>query len=627
MVSARVVLACLSVCLSVCLSGPLGRVLAHFRLSHHPNDCPVDFVEENRLVQCAYCRQWFTRMGQHSSKCPASRISSSVRSTDVGVTPTHSSVASEAAPSRAAVGGGSLAQVTVVSAQSSSSIGSQDQVDAWAWLDTITADEILKCIPARTIQYVQPVLRSSFFDCCMIALHKIEENPEYDGGWKLLMLLPRMLLNPHPRGKYGIREVKAIHQRFLHFHWKELLHLQKTKPHVKSGIKKNQCAVDWKCKAALKSIKSGELSRAARILTSNGLALPSEGTVESLKRKHPIRSEDIVSNDVDASMSISLKKTIFLEAIKKSPRGSAPGPSGWRYEHVRLLLGNSLTSDLLFEVCCLIAKGQIPPSMVPLITSSRLIALPKGNGDVRPIAIGETLRRLSAKAICLQLRSSFSSYFSPQQHGVATRGGSEMLVHHVQRLLEENPEFGVLKTDISNAFNCVSRKHLLQEVAAHFSELYGHVKQMYGQSSPLLYFNGHSTCMIESQEGVQQGDPLGPALFSLAIHPIICKAQEKSTTTTVLAYLDDIFVVGPSDQAEDLLGEMKSDLARINLNICDRKCEYYLPPMSMGTFHQFVSLHLVWTYWVFQWGVIVMSNHVVLRLLLVEKSSVLSWET
>ena len=66
---------------------------------------------------------------------------------------------------------------------------------------------------------------------------------------------------------------------------------------------------------------------------------------------------------------------------------------------------------------------------------------------------------------------------------------------------------------------------------------------MYGQSSPLLYFNGHNTCIIESQEGVQQGDPLGPALFSLAIHPIICKAQEKSTTTTVLAYLDDIFVV------------------------------------------------------------------------------------
>ena len=299
--------------------------------------------------------------------------------------------------------------------------------------------------------------------------------------------------------------------------------------------------------------------------------------MERLKQKHPVRSENIVFNDVDANSPISLKRAIFLEAIKKVPRGSGAGPSGWRYEHLRLLMENLLTSDLLFEVCCLLAKGKLPSNVIPLIASSRLIALPKGNGDVRPIAIGETLRRLTAKVICLQLRPSFSSYFSPLQHGVATRGGSEMLVHHVQRLLEENPEFGVLKTDVSNAFNSVSRQHLLQEVASHFPELYGHVKQMYGQSSPLLYFNGHNTCIIESQEGVHQGDPLGPALFSLVIQPIICKAQEMHSATTVLAYLDDIFVVGPSAQAENLLVELKSDLNSINLNICDRKCEFYLP--------------------------------------------------
>ena len=150
-----------------------------------------------------------------------------------------------------------------------------------------------------------------------------------------------------------------------------------------------------------------------------------------------------------------------------------------------------------------------------------------------------------------------------------------MLVHHVQRLLEENPEFGVLKTDVSNAFNSVSRQHL-QEVGSHFPELYGHVKQMYGHSGPLLYFNGHNTCIIESQEGVHQGDPLRPAL--LVIHPIICKAQETYAATTVLAYLDDIFIVGPGDQAENLLAEMKSDLLdSINMNICNRKCEFYLP--------------------------------------------------
>ena len=53
---------------------------------------------------------------------------------------------------------------------------------------------------------------------------------------------------------------------------------------------------------------------------------------------------------------------------------------------------NQLTSDLLFEDCCLIAKGELRSNVIPMIALSRLIALPKGNGDVRPIGIGETLR-------------------------------------------------------------------------------------------------------------------------------------------------------------------------------------------------------------------------------------------
>ena len=61
----------------------------------------------------------------------------------------------------------------------------------------------------------------------------------------------------------------------------------------------------------------------------------------------------------------------------------------------------------------------------------RLIALRKSNGDVRPIAIGETLRRVTAKAICLQKRDDFSDYFQPLQHGVATPSGQELLSHHI----------------------------------------------------------------------------------------------------------------------------------------------------------------------------------------------------
>ena len=76
-----------------------------------------------------------------------------------------------------------------------------------------------------------------------------------------MLLLPMMLLRPHQRGKCGIREIKATHNRFLHFHWKELLYLHNSKPLVKSGVRKGDlCAVDGQCKASLRSIKSDELS-------------------------------------------------------------------------------------------------------------------------------------------------------------------------------------------------------------------------------------------------------------------------------------------------------------------------------------------------------------------------------
>ena len=75
--------------------------------------------------------------------------------------------------------------------------------------------------------------------------------------------------------------------------------------------------------------------------------------------------------------------------------------------------GNHSTFDSLHSVCALIADGNVPPNIIPLLSASRLIALPKTNGDVRPIAIEETLRRITAKAMCLQERLSFSEYFSP----------------------------------------------------------------------------------------------------------------------------------------------------------------------------------------------------------------------
>ena len=67
------------------------------------------------------------------------------------------------------------------------------------------------------------------------------------------------------------------------------------------------------------------------------------------------------------------------------------------------------------------------------------------------------------------MRGTFSEFFAPLGHGVATSGGSELLVNHICFLLESNSEWTVLKTEVKNAFNYIQRRSsLLKSIHLHF---------------------------------------------------------------------------------------------------------------------------------------------------------------
>ena len=236
----------------------------------------------------------------------------------------------------------------------------------------------------------------------------------------------------------------------------------------------------------------------------------------------------------------------MFNLVKRLPKGSSAGPSGWRYEHIWALSDSLITSHHLHAVCAAIASGSLPISIWPLLSSSRLIALSKANGDVQPIAIGETWRRVTARAICFQERKEFADYFTPLQHGVSVEGGAELLVQQVQLLMENHEDWILLKTDVKNAFNSVSWSHLLNQVLITFPDIYNHTAMVYSDINPLIYLR-RSHPVILSSQGVHQGDPLGPALFSIAMQPILEDLQSHNKEVTILAYLDDVYLLGSSD--------------------------------------------------------------------------------
>ena len=129
--------------------------------------------------------------------------------------------------------------------------------------------------------------------------------------------------------------------------------------------------------------------------------------------------------------------------------------------------------------------------------------------------------------------SSCASILAPRQLGLGAEGGREALTHAARSYVGSlNEDKVFVKIAFSNAFNSVRRDAIIEAVAEHRSDLLPFVLSAYGSSSHLWTEDE----IIFSAEGVQQGDPLGPLLFGLALHEPLKQVQSEFVT----GYLDDI---------------------------------------------------------------------------------------
>ena len=143
---------------------------------------------------------------------------------------------------------------------------------------------------------------------------------------------------------------------------------------------------------------------------------------------------------------------------------------------------------------------------------------------------------------------------SPLLVGVGIRGGCEAIIHFVSDVLEDDsipPDHKhILLVDFSNAFNLVSRQILFEEVRSQITSLSAWMESSYGLQ-PVLLLNNQS---ILSCCRFQEGDPLGPLGFSLALHPIVRKIKEQVPGLIINAwYVDDSTLCGsPANLAKSL---------------------------------------------------------------------------
>ena len=166
----------------------------------------------------------------------------------------------------------------------------------------------------------------------------------------------------------------------------------------------------------------------------------------------------------------------------------------------------------------MILAGRCPSDVAPVFFGGRLLALNKKSGGVRPMAVGFTLRRLASKCANAFGVNHLKGFPRPHQRGVDTPGGCEAAIHSACRYLEALPADHVMvKLDFTNAFNSLHRHDMLISVLSRVPELYAYCVSAYSHPSTLFY----GSYVISSEEGRQQGDPLGPLLFCNTIQPLL----------------------------------------------------------------------------------------------------------
>ncbi|GAV00321.1 hypothetical protein RvY_11188 [Ramazzottius varieornatus] len=132
----------------------------------------------------------------------------------------------------------------------------------------------------------------------------------------------------------------------------------------------------------------------------------------------------------------------------------------------------------------------------------------------------------------------------------------------------------MFKIDFKNAFNTIHRDKLLDLVREVLPNYHSFVWQCYRFPSRLIY----GQHILASARGVQQGDPLGPMPFCLAIEVL----TNKLTSPLNLGYLDDGTIGGDCSKVLADFCTLISEGIRIGLQLNPSKTELSLQGGTAG---------------------------------------------
>ena len=230
----------------------------------------------------------------------------------------------------------------------------------------------------------------------------------------------------------------------------------------------------------------------------------------------------------------------------------------------------------------LLLGGAVPAEALDVALAGKLLGTAKKDGGTRVLACGAIARRMVARAVCTVRSDSIQRAVSELQYGVGVPCGLETLHKSISADAEQCPDMAFVSLDLKSAFTRMRRRAVLRRVRERCPELEGLVVQWYGRATVHSAAGaGGVSHLVEQQEGLDQGCPLSPALFSIGLAPELCALRDFLRTLDprckAWAYLDDAYLTVPKAHLHRALEAASALFAGLGLELNTSKTKVWCP--------------------------------------------------
>jgi len=367
--------------------------------------------------------------------------------------------------------------------------------------------------------------------------HYVNNTPLQNVAMTALMVMPALLLQKPARNSKAKDHTIRLGDRLKLWEKGDIKALIKEGKAIQNRLTSGKFTPQQTHKVFSKLMLQGKVSAALRWVTnkSGGLLESTPETIKLLESKHPDPPPEesfLVSSLLSKVGLEKVDNVIFenidAEAIQKAAKntnGSA-GPSGLDSDGWQRLLCSKSFKTCGTELCDSVAlltrklcRELVDPDPLSAFISCRLIPLDKNPG-VRPIGIGEVLRRVIGKSITTLLKPEILAATAPLQASAGLQGGVEAAIHALREMYDDKDTHGIILVDADNAFNRLNRKVALHNTGVICPELYTYLVNTYRKAARLYIPNANGMYIL-SQDGTTQGDNCASAFYSCSLMPLM----------------------------------------------------------------------------------------------------------